>query len=125
MDQRQSNEDRLLSELAASVPLADPAVIAVVKELTAEISRLRTVEGPASGCSATVESLTDLLLSQAVELQDMRDRLQRVRALIELTSWAAATTDEATDDLAADPAIRASDILHAIAGPIAERPNQS
>jgi hypothetical protein len=118
VDQRQSHEDGLLAELAASVPLADPTVVALVRELTAEISRLQSVHLERVGeTSATVESLTGLLLGQAAELQELRDRLQRVRALIDLSSWAAAT-----DGNPADPAIRASDILHAIAGPVAERP---
>jgi hypothetical protein len=117
VDQRQSSEDRLLDELASSVPLADPAVVAVVKELTAEIGRLRSPEvEPGSGSSPNVEALTGLLVSQAAELQDLHERLQRVRALIEMTRWAT------SDDTAADPRIRASDILHAIAGPVADRP---
>jgi hypothetical protein len=119
VDQRQSHEDGLLAELAASVPLADPAVVALVRELTAEISRLQSAYlNPVGESSATVEALTGLLLGQAAELQEMRDRIQRVRALIDLSSWAAATGGNP-----ADPAIRASDILHAIAGPVAERPS--
>ena len=112
MDQRQSNEDRLLAELSAAVPLADPDVVALVRELTAEISRLRTD----SGTTASVESLTELLLGQAAELQELRERLQRVRALVELSNWATGGDS--------DPRIRASDILHAISGPVAERPDQ-
>lgn len=115
MDQRQSDDDRLLDELASAIPLADPAVVAVVRELTAEIGRLRSA-GNEQDSPATVESLTELLLSQAAELQEMRDRLQRLRALVELSSWAASNGAGQPD-----PAIRASDIMHAIAGPIAER----
>lgn len=111
MDQGQS-EDRLLDELASSTPLADPAVVALVQELTAEIGRLRA-GSDTSPATPTVEALTGLLLGQAAELQDLRERLQRVRALIDLSSWAAGG--------AADPSIRASDLRHAIGGPIAER----
>jgi hypothetical protein len=117
VEQRQSDEDRLFDELAASVPLADPAVVAVVRELTAEIGRLRSpgdLAMPAS--SPTVEALTDLVLNQAAELQELHERLQRVRALIDFTRWAATTGAGA-----ADPKIRTSDIMHAIAGPIADR----
>lgn len=117
MAQRQSDEDRLFDELAASVPLADPAVVTVVKELTAEIGRLRSPADLVSGSSPTVEALTDLVLNQAAELQMLHERLQRVRSLIEFTRWAATTQSGA-----ADPKIRASDIMHAIAGPIADRP---
>lgn len=117
MDQRQSDEDRLLDELASAVPLADPAVVSVVRELTAEISRLRSA-GEERDSSVTAESLTELLLSQAAELQEMRERLQRIRALVELSTWAASNGSGEPD-----PAIRASDILHAIAGPTAERSN--
>lgn len=117
VDQRQSDDDRLLDELASAIPLADPAVVAVVSELTAEISRLRSA-GDERDSSATVESLTELLLSQAAELQEMRDRLQRIRALVELSNWAASNGGSQPD-----PAIRVSDIMHAIAGPIAERPD--
>jgi hypothetical protein len=117
VDQRQSNENGLLDGLASSVPLADPAVVELVKELTAEIGRLRSPADEAGpGSSPTVEALTGLLLSQAAELQDLHERLQRVHGLIEMTRWAA------SDDNAADPRIRASDILHAIAGPVADRP---
>jgi hypothetical protein len=117
VEQRQSNEDRLFDELAASVPLADPAVVTVVKELTAEIGRLRSpLDDAVPGSSPTVEALTDLVLNQAAELQDMHERLQRVRALVEFTRWAATSHDGATD-----PKIRTSDIMHAIAGPIADR----
>jgi len=119
VDQRQSHEDGLLAELAAAIPLADPAVVAVVKELTAEIDRLRSADSlPDGGTSRTVQALTELLLGQAAELQEMRDRLQRVQALIEFSSWAATT-----DGNPSDPAIRASDILHAIKGPAAEQPS--
>ena len=112
MDQGQS-EDRILDELASSTPLADPAVVALIQELAVEIGRLRAGTGESSPSSPTVEALTALLLGQAAELQDLRERLQRVRALIDLSSWAAGGT--------ADPSIRASDIRHAIGGPIAER----
>ncbi len=115
VDQRQSDDDRLLDELASAIPLADPAVVTVVRELSAEISRLNSTSSERDS-SAGVESLTELLLSQAAELQEMRDRLQRVRALVELSSWAAGSAGGQSD-----PAIRASDILHAIAGPVAER----
>ena len=115
MEQHQSQEDRLLSELASSTPLADPAVVGLIKELTAEISRLRSTDGVAEA-GVTVEALTSLLLDQAAELQDLRDRLQRVRALVELSVWAAGHHDESTD-----PSIRSSDIRHAIDGPIADR----
>jgi len=114
VDQRQSDDDRVLDELASAVPLADPAVVAVVRELTAEINRLRSGEWDAS--VTAVDSLTEMLLSQAAELQEMRERLQRIRALVELSSWAASDGGGQPD-----PAIRASDIMHAIAGPIAER----
>jgi hypothetical protein len=88
-------------------------VVSVIKELTAEISRLRATGG-AAGAHSTVEALTALLLNQAGEIQDLRERLQRVRALVELSSWAAGNDAE-------DPAIRSSDIRHAIDGPIADR----
>jgi len=115
VDQGQS-EDRLLDELAAGTPLADPAVVTVVKELTAEIERLRAALGSDGSVDSTptVQALTALLLDQAAELQDLRERLQRVRALLELSNWAAGG--------AGDPAVRASDIRHAIGGPLAERP---
>ena len=113
MDQHQSQEDRLLDELASSTPLADPAVVGLIKELTAQISRLRSTDGAAEA-GPTVEALTALLLDQAAELQETRERLQRVRALVELSVWAAGNQD-------ADPNIRASDIRHAIDGPIAGR----
>jgi hypothetical protein len=115
VDQHQSQEDRLLHELASSTPLADPAVVGLIKELTAEISRLRSFDGVVE-TGATVEALTTLLLDQAAELQELRERLQRVRALVELSVWAAGHHDEGTD-----PAIRSSDIRHAIDGPIADR----
>jgi len=114
VEQHQSQEDRLLDELASGTPLADPAVISVIKELTAEISRLRST-GEVAGAGPSVEALTTLLLDQAEELQRLRDRLQRIRALVELSAWAAG------EHGAADPRIRASDIRHAIDGPIADR----
>lgn len=106
--------DRLLDELASGTPLADPAVVAVVSELTAEIGRLRAATGTeaADGSAPGVEALTALLLGQAAELQDLRERLQRVRALIDLSSWAAG---------GGDPTVRVSDIRHAIGGPLADR----
>lgn len=115
MDQHQSQGDRLLEELAAGTPFADPAVVSLIKELTGEISRLRSTDGMVEG-GPTVEALTTLLLDQAAELQALRDRLHRVRALVELSVWAAGHSDEG-----ADPSIRASDIRHAINGPIADR----
>ena len=113
MDQGQS-ADRLLDELASGTPLADPAVVAVVSELTAEIGRLRAATGAAAtdGSAPGVEALSTLLLGQAAELQDLAERLQRVRALIELSSWAAG---------GGDPTVRVSDLRHAIGGPHAER----
>jgi hypothetical protein len=114
--QRQSDENLLFDELAASVPLADPAVVAVVRELTAEIGRMRSPADHVNPGSPAVEALTDLVLNQAAELQIMHERLQRVRALVEFTRWAATSADGA-----ADPKIRTSDIMHAIAGPIASR----
>lgn len=91
-------------------------MVSLIRELTTEISRLRATGG-AAGAEPTVEALTMLLLDQAAEMQELRERLQRVRALVELSSWAAGTE-------AADPAIRSSDIRHAIDGPIADRPPQ-
>ena len=118
VDQPQSHDDPLLDELTPSGSLADPAVVTLVKELTAEISRLRASSGTSDlgHPGASVETLTGLLLGQAAELQETRERLQRLRALIELTAWAAEHDGDAVD-----PTVRISDVLHAIGGPIAER----
>ncbi len=112
MEQRQSDDEGLLRQLTESVPLADPQVSAVINELIAEVSRLRADLGRSAGqdrgARASVESLTALLLEQASELQRERERLQRVQALIELSSWAAGT------DAAGDPSIRSSDLRRAL-----------
>jgi hypothetical protein len=118
VDQHQSQEDRLLDELTSGTPLADPAVVSVIRELVAEIGRLRSI-GELADTGPTVEALTTLLLDQAAELQELRDRLQRVRALVELSAWAAGDHGEV------DPSIRSSDIRHAIGGPIADRSHRS